>query len=256
MAASSVVMEEIEQLREELKAISEAHSGSKTNTPLKGTLGECLIILVVTAADNSTSLGVSKVTQAMIDALASTTDISDLDTLHEEYFSSVPGDDSVAELQPPSPGIPFGDQVLGVDPGMEEECKMSPEDISASLGFEDCMPPVFNKHRHIGGLTPWTDKDGVRFDSDSLDADPDFERIRLYWHQIAGVRSIVRSNFHKTKPSVDVPCGMLIADDVGLGKTFLATTLIAFLNLAVTAVASNRPLPPIIRKTSFDRLAT
>jgi TATA-binding protein-associated factor len=81
------------------------------------------------------------------------------------------------------------------------------------------------------------------------------EPLALHWHQLAGVHAIMRMNFTKNPVSSDHRCGMLIADEVGLGKTFQAATTIAFLSDLVMCqkLSQSQPVtfPPIIRKFAF-----
>lgn len=78
------------------------------------------------------------------------------------------------------------------------------------------------------------------------------ERLYLHWHQLCGVHAVVRINFTET-PAPNRCCGVLIADDVGLGKTFQAAATIAFLSELYMRQMLRRsksvPLPPIIGKS-------
>jgi hypothetical protein len=73
-----------------------------------------------------------------------------------------------------------------------------------------------------------------------------------HWHQLAGAHAIIRKVF-ASESNKDACTGMLIADDVGLGKTCLATLVIAFLADAVLCQRKKRPGPPLL--TSLPYLA-
>jgi len=56
--------------------------------------------------------------------------------------------------------------------------------------------------------------------------------LGLHWHQLAGIHSIVCTIFIATE-DLSHPCGVLIGDEVGLGKTAQAIGVIAFLNMVI-----------------------
>ena len=140
--------------------------------------------------------------------------------------------------------IQFGTADKGADPGVEFESGLQPQQLAANLGFQDGLPLLFNKFRHRGGLSPWTHPNDFDQEKNSTSTE-NLEPLRLYWHQLAGVHAIVRMNF-QSKPSDPSSNGTLIADEVGLGKTFQASTMIVFLADLVIRQSQNRQLPPII----------
>ena len=73
----------------------------------------------------------------------------------------------------------------------------------------------------------------------------DLEPLRLYWHQLLGVHVVVRMNFSPVLGSSRCN-GALIADEVGLGKTFIASTVMVFLSDLFMRQDSNLPLLLII----------
>jgi hypothetical protein len=142
--------------------------------------------------------------------------------------------------------IPFAEGVDGADPGVEVEAKMSPDQLSLNLGFKDQLSFQFNKYHHSKGFSTW--------DSPSLfkpgQPHPDIQPQGLHYHQLAGVHALIRKVF-SDKPN-EGPCqGILLADEVGLGKTAIAIAVMAFLSHLVLLQASEAPLSPIISKTSF-----
>lgn len=171
--------------------------------------------------------------------LASEEDVSSVLALYQEHFSTEATDEMPLEVNQIRLDIPFVEPIQGADPGIEIEFLMSSKELSAGLGFKEGLPFVFNKQRHADGYTPWDSSfedevQGIKMQS-----------IKLQWHQLAGVHAIIRLIF--TEESSPSHCtGVLLADDVGLGKTFQACTVIGFLGELAVRQAVNKCLPPII----------
>ncbi|KAG5634213.1 hypothetical protein H0H81_002857 [Sphagnurus paluster] len=198
--------------------------------------------------------------------LATEEDVSDLVNLYRTYFdTNEPGD-----------YLPLDDQHLsiaarlvapdGTDLGVESESLMTPQELAASLCFDMGLPFlllfIFNKYRHCDGYSNWDKKFEHLFEEKDGKINKDLVPISLHWHQLCGVQAIIRMNF-SPQASKRVCPGVLIADDVGLGKTFQAAALIAFLckpmtrhDLAPTleSPATNMYLPPIINLISMEIL--
>ncbi|KAH6893874.1 P-loop containing nucleoside triphosphate hydrolase protein [Coprinopsis sp. MPI-PUGE-AT-0042] len=132
------------------------------------------------------------------------------------------------------------------DPGVEFEAKMSYSQLANRLGFKDGVPSLlFNTVRHIGGENTWSD----RFE-EIVTSDPDaIEPFALLWHQLGGIHAILRNVLGK-EPSSSACRGMLIADDVGLGKTVQSAATIAF--LAEASVVQERNLTPKLPQILVD----
>jgi TATA-binding protein-associated factor len=194
-----------------------------------------------------------KTNSSALQQLASEEDVADVIALYMDFFNTPPTADSVPLTnQQPLPGLQT--MLTEGDPGIEIEASMSEDDLSSNLGFPQRLPITFNTHRHGGGLSAW-DHPGI-FDPALLAQNPDMEPIALHWHQLAGVHAIIRMLF--TKDPTPRACGVLISDEVGLGKTFQAATTIAFLsdlkmrqNLRQTQPDLTHN-PPLIGKLSFN----
>jgi len=107
------------------------------------------------------------------------------------------------------------------------------------------IPILFNTHRHVGGVTPWDDSTAFQ-DVDRLKTDKEFTPNALRWHQLAGVHAILR-RFMSEEPSHARP-GILIADEVGLGKTLQSLATIAWLTECAGRQSNEggSPLPPFL----------
>ncbi|THV02122.1 hypothetical protein K435DRAFT_853107 [Dendrothele bispora CBS 962.96] len=110
----------------------------------------------------------------------------------------------------------------GGDLGTEMESKMSYE------GTQNCWdtPSLFNK------------------------PSPDRVPTSLHWHQLSGAHSVMR-NLFKSSPDASACTGMLISDEVGLGKTALCLTILATLNQFCTLQERNEPLPSVVDGLPF-----
>jgi TATA-binding protein-associated factor len=172
--------------------------------------------------------------------LATEEDLAQLMHIYMEYFSPIDDDDTHAlstELT-----LSFGlTDTSGGDLGMEVESKMEPGILADRLGFlKQHLPHQFNQYRHHSS-TPWDNPD--LFNAFPV---PDcLQPLRLHWHQLAGVHSIIRNTFTKVT-SPDHCTGTLICDEVGLGKTALAITTMAFLSQCALLQAEGGDLPPIL----------
>ncbi|KAL0575320.1 hypothetical protein V5O48_006649 [Marasmius crinis-equi] len=170
--------------------------------------------------------------------LASEDDIAELSNLFDEYFNHAPSDEP--PLQPrPDPELLAALREDGAI-GMEVEATMSPEQLGRALGYRNGLPFQFNEQRHANGMTVWDHPEAFK----SADISP----LRLFWHQLAGLHSIIRNCTTPRDAKKPSTPGMLIADEVGLGKTALCLMVIAFVNqvLLLRKSKNNLPMPPIL----------
>ena len=178
--------------------------------------------------------------------MATEEDVTDVLNLYHEYFDQ----DEEDEDEPPiSDALPEKQKLndCGGDFGMEEEAKMTPASLALSLGYRTGVPPSFNIVRHRLGLSPWDNPDS--FSYTDIDALPDYlTKLRLHWHQLAGNHSVVRSILSPV-PDTSRVLGILIADEVGLGKTAQAIAVMAFFIQAIFLQQTNRKCPRILGKS-------
>lgn len=188
----------------------------------------------------------SKVNSQALSSLATQTDVTDIIALYHEFFSINQDGEAASQVYEPQLPNNFATTDNGVDPGVEFESTMEPNLLATSLGFPRGLPLLFNTFRHKGGLSPWTHPDVFK----PPHQDPMLEPLKLFWHQLAGVHAIIRMNFHPNLSSSRFN-GTLIADEVGLGKTFQAATVVVFLTDLVLRQSLGHPLPPIISSSSL-----
>lgn len=175
--------------------------------------------------------------------MATEEDVTDIFNLYHEYFDN----DAHDEDGPPIPDVVDDKQELnncGGDFGMEVEATMTPASLALSLGFLTGLPPLFNTLRHRSRISPW--EDSTLFVDPNTDPLPEhLSKMRLHWHQLGGVHSIVRSVFLKdADPHHSL--GVLVGDEVGLGKTAQSIAFMAFLNQAIWLQQGKRKLPRIL----------
>lgn len=189
----------------------------------------------------------------MLRSLATEEDISDILNLYRACFDPSCEDTSAFEHNPASYKI--GSLAKDADLGVEIESNLSHVDLGQNLGFFNGTPLLFNIHRHTGGLTPWDDPTAF----EGADQDDAFIPFSLRWHQLTGVHAVLRRLFTKEPTPGDL--GMLIADDVGLGKTLQCLAIVATLteyigrqslmNLPSQSRDPSSTLPPLLRKWSL-----
>lgn len=185
-------------------------------------------------------------------SLASEQDVSDIFNLYNDFLS--PSDSIPLQEQHATIGLQLGEPIDGTDPGVEYESSLPPDELARNLGFMNGLPLLFNQYRHRGGANAWDSTSADLFEPSNAKKNKDMEPLVLHWHQLASVHAIVQMNFSNI-PTPATCCGTLIADEVGLGKTFQAATTIAFLSdLVMRQSLSQSPatIPPIIRKFTSE----
>ncbi|KAJ2911463.1 hypothetical protein MD484_g8951, partial [Candolleomyces efflorescens] len=191
----------------------------------------------------------TKIKPEAFKTLAKSEDVQEILALFEAHFAP---DEQLPELCAPS-SIPFAEPVEGADPGVEVEAGMSYDELCTNLMLgEGGLLRLFNDHRHVNRLTPWTTNGARAFEAFQSKKENHhlFKPLSMHWHQVAGAHAIVRKFFTKQRSVTNV-LGMLIADDVGLGKSFLAALFACFLIELGMRQKKEALLPPLINKFPF-----
>jgi TATA-binding protein-associated factor len=182
----------------------------------------------------------------LLSELSTKEDIADVLLLYRDFSNQPNIADAISlEDQQPSLGVQFGERRDDSDPGVEIESSMSPTMLADNLGFPRGLPLLFNKYRNRNGLSPWDSDSAHLFDDDAAHNNEDMIPFVPHWHQLAGAHALFRKVFNSA-PNEHACTGMLIADDVGLGKTCQATMVIAALTDAVQLQNNNKSLPPLL----------
>ncbi|KAF9515173.1 hypothetical protein BS47DRAFT_1361249 [Hydnum rufescens UP504] len=139
------------------------------------------------------------------------------------------------------------------DLGVSEWRASSPEALRSRLGWSSCADSKLMQHwRHLNGATAFTEPAIFAPLSSHGLSDPagaEFSRQKLHWHQLAGICSVISR--HWAEGPKDGTEGVLVADEVGVGKTGLGIGVIAFTSEQVEEARQNRPPAPIIRDRPF-----
>jgi hypothetical protein len=144
------------------------------------------------------------------------------------------------------------------DMGVEAYSGQPPDVIRAQLGWVNGRDaPTFQPFRHPdlarNKTTAWSHPAEFAV----LDSLPDpsiseFVPQRAKWVQLAGIASAIKLLF--TSSTGLAPRGILIADEVGVGKTLHALGIIAFINQIVQGRAANIHDPPILSSVHLSCL--
>jgi len=163
-----------------------------------------------------------------VTGLATQTDVDGLVNLYLQYFDqSEAADEPIIHNQQSNIPLSLEDEDLGMEGISNHDSKT----LCTLLDFVDGRPITFNTHRHKAGITPWDREDVAVKLTDHPEDNPELEPLRLRWHQLAGVMAMVSQNFYANpQPADEQSTGTLVADQVGLGKTFQAAGVIAFLS--------------------------
>jgi hypothetical protein len=137
------------------------------------------------------------------------------------------------------------------DMGVDDMKGGTTEELSNLLGFVDARPVNWNNFRSKDNLVSgWDTSASADVRQKSEHGGPDMDELRLLWHQLCGIAAIVdRVWTGEETPGVH---GVLLADDVGVGKTAQVMGVIAFLQLVFKLEEQGLPRPPII-STSRSR---
>ncbi|KAG6828497.1 hypothetical protein H0H87_001788 [Tephrocybe sp. NHM501043] len=173
----------------------------------------------------------------VLKGMAMQEDIIKLKNVYHDFFK-MNVDDDQAVLHILNPKLQKGLDARDGNIGVEMKAKMSPAELCQNLGFRPIkLPPQFYLHCHLIGLNNWDNPSA--FDDESQHTDMSF-----HWHQLSGMHAAICKIF-SCQPNPHHTTGILIADEVGLGKTAQAIGLLSFFNLVITVQASNHPVPPI-----------
>jgi SNF2 family DNA or RNA helicase len=176
-------------------------------------------------------------------ALATKKDLEELGLIYREYFG---GNEQDQDCPPEEVSLPLElTDATSDDVGMDMEMSMAPGLLAyrLSLRHETMLPYQFISTRCKKGYNPW-DRPEL-FQPESLELNPDLSELRLHWHQLAGLHSLARTVFSE-EPKSGQCAGILLGDEVGLGKTAQALASIGWINQVILMQERKMGLPPVI----------
>ncbi|KAG2116291.1 hypothetical protein DEU56DRAFT_919270 [Suillus clintonianus] len=180
-------------------------------------------------------------------SLVAAGDVEEIWALYVQMFETEPG-----QLEAPQDEEDIEDsgkaawndasEDLGVD-GWRE---MDNDKLNHLLQFPGGKPVLFAEFHSKTGLCAWDAASTSKF----VEGNEDMEPLALLWHQRVGVAAMVDKIWSASKSDEEVP-GMLIADEVGVGKTALTMGFIAFVIDAfwIQEVAAGRGRPDGVTST-------
>jgi TATA-binding protein-associated factor len=173
----------------------------------------------------------------MILQLAKQEDVLALSRIFETYFSDFREENAGALDLLSLNDVEYKDVVDEDDLGVAYESSLETNQVCINLGIKDGVPALFNSWRHKSGATNWDD--AHLFDNGESGLDESVEPLRLKRHQLDAIHAIFRALFPK-EPGLTG--GVLLADQVGLGKSAVVMGVIA-----IFAQAFAKKSPPIFR---------
>ncbi|KAG1784565.1 P-loop containing nucleoside triphosphate hydrolase protein [Suillus plorans] len=185
--------------------------------------------------------GASRACRVKPVALAAAGDIDEIWALYVQLFEVVPGEALVPQMDLDDRN-PSGqdDWQRSDDLGVEGFSNMDDAQLNHLLQFPGGRPALFAEFRSQSGKCAWDKAVSLDFIKGNADMQP----LSLLWHQRVGVAALADKMWLKKENSDGVP-GVLVADEVGVGKTALMMGAIAMIIDAywVQEVAAGRGKP-------------
>jgi hypothetical protein len=184
-------------------------------------------------------LPAGKIRKGLLATIATQEEIEELLALYNSHFEAIK---SAYDIDGAEEGGELAadeemNEALG-DVGTEEETKKSAEDLAAVLGFPDLRPIEFNKVKFkYSTLDLW--------EPEHLQIEGQKEDVALVWAQLAGVSAMVRKTFYEKVRETVAP-GVLLADVMGMGKSALVMSYMAFVMQVYMAAQNEVQGPPIL----------
>lgn len=173
--------------------------------------------------------------------VASDEELREVQALYEAHFDRDLVDIAVPDLHRSSEGLSIDDittEDLGVGAFRNDDYDV----LNQRLGWQHNRPILFNEKRSILGYNYWDDADKI--------VDEQTKPLELMWHQMVGIAAIARKLWQReNNPAPGT--GVLLADAVGVGKTFTILGCIALIIDTREAEVMGKPRPKII--SEFDR---
>jgi TATA-binding protein-associated factor len=174
-----------------------------------------------------------------------------------EEARSDPSLPSFAEVEDSAAAEAINDALGANDLGITVEARMTVEELMTSLGLSAASSvPFMHAAAHKYPVSVWAadltadSTSQMQREMDERAAlqnlPDDWSDLSLKWHQLAGLHSLVRM-LGQPGPRA----GVLVADDVGVGKTATAIALIALLTHYRVAETSGKPLSGLLAGRIF-----
>jgi hypothetical protein len=128
------------------------------------------------------------------------------------------------------------------DMGVTDMKTKTEEELCSLLSFQYGRPVNWNAFcSESKAVTAWDQTDDAgKFEKGGVG----MTELRLLWHQLVGVAAMADKAW-QTK----APFGILLADEVGVGKTAQVMAFISFLQLVHQCEVNGQPRPPLLGKS-------
>lgn len=169
--------------------------------------------------------GPQRARKVKTDSLVAAGDVEEIWALYVQLFETEPGS---LEAPQDEEDIENSGRAAWLadseDLDMDGWREMDNDKLNHLLQFPGGKPALFAEYQSKTGLCVWDEASASKFVQDNEDMEP----LALLWHQRVGVAAMVDKIWSAKKSDEEVP-GILIADEVGIGKTALTMGFIAFL---------------------------
>jgi SNF2 family DNA or RNA helicase len=183
--------------------------------------------------------------------LADEQEVQNTINMYLDYFSRP--DDQSFNIEDLNAGMLWKDSGDG-DMGVDEMKKKSTQELCVLLGFQDGRPFMWNGFRSLGNIQSAWDTTNQSELLQFADGGDDMELLTLLWHQLVGVASMASKVWLKDES--EKTFGILLADDVGVGKTAQVMAFIALVQLVYESEKRGEPLPPLLSESSPSTTCT
>ncbi|KAG7439621.1 uncharacterized protein BT62DRAFT_924580 [Guyanagaster necrorhizus] len=154
-----------------------------------------------------------------------------------------------------NPGLPSHPGLIGWekwkecgDLGVESWSKTTDKVLAEMLRWDNGRPDEFNPFINTSLTDYWENPDYAA--KIPPGGDEDNEVTNIMWHQIVGITAMVNMLW-MTKLDDDGVPGILLADEVGLGKTAQMMGLLAFIMSCYRAQKLGKELPPVLAQLPY-----
>jgi hypothetical protein len=133
------------------------------------------------------------------------------------------------------------------DLGVHDMSKKSEAELSTLLSFPNGRPLAWNSFSAEGkASTAWEETDADMIKRYEEGGSPDMKPLYLLWHQLVGVASMAEKTWRAS--NAETPFGILLADEVGVGKTAQVMAFIAFLQFVQQSEVKGSSRPTLLRE--------
>ena len=181
-------------------------------------------------------------------SLASQEDVADVATMFSQFLNDNVADTDGFEISQRHDNNQTGGFLGSIDLGVQKFSTFDDNALNQILNYSDGNPLLFNSTMIPNGLrTLW---------EPPLPHPESLVPLKLLWHQKVGIATMVDHFWSARVEEPGLKTGLILADEVGLGKTAQLLGLLAFLveHRAGQSISSKIRSPSIIGKLNLPKL--